>query len=55
MIKINKKATCFLPEIKGSLYVDNLLICYSSKNIATIERKMQRCISKIKIDHDKWF
>ena len=31
-------------------YVDNFLICYSSKTMATIERKIQQCINKI----SKW-
>ena len=36
-------------------YADNF-ICYSSKNMATIERKIQQCIKKIsKMDHGKWF
>ena len=62
MIKINKITTCLPSEINGSLYVDDVLICYSSKNIVTIERKMQQCINKIlkwtmkngfKISHNK--
>ena len=28
-------------------YVNNFLICYSSKNMVAIERKMQQCINKI--------
>ena len=47
MIKINKMTTCLPPEINGSLYVDSFFICYSSKNMVTIERKMQQCINKI--------
>ena len=47
MIKINKITTCLPPEINGSLYVDDFHICYSSKNMVTIERKMQQCINKI--------
>ena len=47
MIKINKTTTCLPPEINGSLYIDDFLICYSSKNMVTIERKMQQCINKI--------
>ena len=39
MIKIDKIATCLSPEINQSLYVDNNCICYSSKNISTIEKK----------------
>ena len=40
IIKINKITTC-LPEINGSLYVNDFLICYSFKNMPTIERKIQ--------------
>ena len=47
MIKIDKITTCLPPEINRSLYVDGFLICYSSKNMATIERIMQQCINKI--------
>ena len=47
MIKINNITTCLPPEINGSLYVDDFLICNSSKNMVTIERKMQQCINKI--------
>ena len=28
-------------------YVNNFLICYSPKNMVTIERKMQQCINEI--------
>ena len=47
IIKINKITTCLSPEINGSLYVDDFFICYNSKNMVTIERKMQHCINKI--------
>ena len=47
MIKINKITTCLPLELNGSLYVNDFLICYSSKNMITRERKMQQCINKI--------
>ena len=50
IIKINSITSCLPPEIKGSLYVDDFLICYNSKNMTTIERKIQQCINKIQ----KW-
>ena len=51
IIKINSITSCLPPEIKGSLYdVDDFLICYNSKNMTTIERKVQQCINKIQ----KW-
>ena len=46
MIRINKITTHLPPDINESLYVDDFLICYSSKNMI-IERKMQQCINKI--------
>ena len=46
IIKIDK-ITCLPPEINGSIYLDDFLICYCSKNMATIERKMQQYINKI--------
>ena len=48
-IKINKDNN-LSPEINISLYVNNFLISYSSKNMAVIERKIQPCINKI----SKW-
>ena len=62
MIKINKITTCLPSKINGLLYVDDFFICYSSKNMATIKRKMQQSINKIlkwtmkngfKISHNK--
>ena len=53
MIKINKIITCLLPKTNGFLYVNDFLICYSSKNMATIVRKMHQ--QDIKINHEKWF
>ena len=45
LITIYKITTCLPLEINRSLYVENFLICYSSKNMATIERKIQQCIT----------
>ena len=42
--RTNKITTCLPPEIDG------FLICYNSKIMATIERKIQQCIKKI----SKW-
>ena len=30
-----------------SMYVDDLLVCCSGKNMATIERQLQLCLNKI--------
>ena len=49
-IKINSITKCLTPGIDGSLYMDNLLICYWSKYIQTIEHKLQQCLDKL----NKW-
>ena len=40
----------FISWADGSLYVDDLLKCYRSKYIHTVERKLQQCFDKI----NKW-
>ena len=49
-IKINNITKCLSPEVDGSLYDDDLLICYRLKYIYTIECKLQQCLDKI----NKW-
>jgi hypothetical protein len=49
-IKINSLAKVLNDNIKGSLYVDDFLICYRGKNMNNIERKLQLCLNKI----EKW-
>ena len=49
-IKINNITKCLTPRVDGSLYVDNLLICYRSKYIYAIECKLQKCLDKL----NKW-
>ena len=46
-LQINSIVKCISPEIDGSLYVDDFLICYRSKNMHTIKRQMQQCLNKI--------
>ena len=46
-IKINKIVKCLKPGVDCSLYVDDFLICYRSKNMHTIERQLQLCLNKI--------
>ena len=41
---------CLGNGIDGSLYVDDFLICYQSKQMNTIERHLQLCLNKIQ----KW-
>ena len=40
-LKINNIVKCLNPGVDCSLYVDDLLICYRSKNMNTIERQLQ--------------
>ena len=49
-IKINSIMKCLGNGIDGSLYVDDFLICYQSKQMNTIERHLQLCLNKIQ----KW-
>ena len=46
-IKINNTVKCLDSKTDGSLYVDDFGICYRSKNMRTIERKLQQCINRI--------
>ena len=47
---ISNITKCLTPGVDGSLYVDDLLICYRSKYIHAIERKLQQCLDKL----NKW-
>ena len=40
-LNINSIVSCLLPDIKCSLYVDDLAIYYSSSHMPSIERKLQ--------------
>ena len=46
-IKINSLAEVLKNEFHGSLYVDDFTLCYKSKNMNSIERKLQLCLNKI--------
>ena len=50
ILKINSIIKCLPPGVRGSLYVDDFLICFRSKSIIAIERQLQRCINSIQ----KW-
>ena len=47
LTKINSIVECLPPSIKCSLYVDDFLICYRSKNMNSIERLLQLCLNNI--------
>ena len=46
-IKINSIMNCLDPKTDGSLYVDDICMCYRSKSMRTIERHLQQCINRI--------
>ena len=46
-LKINSIVSCILPDIKCSLYVDDLAIYYSSSHIPSIERKLQHSLNRL--------
>ena len=46
-LKINSIVSCLLPDIKCSLYVDDLAIYYSSSNMPSIERKLQHSLNRL--------
>ena len=45
--KINSIVSCLLPDIKCSLYVDDLAIYYSSRHMPYIERKLQQSLNRL--------
>ena len=49
-LKINSIVSCLLPDIKCSLYVDDLAIYYSSSHMPSIERKLQHSLNRL----DRW-
>ena len=49
-LKMNNIVKCLNPGVDYSLYVDDFLICYRSKNMNTIERQLQLNLNKIQ----KW-
>ena len=48
-IKINDFVKCLGKLTDCSLYVDDFCICYRSKSMGTIERKLQQNLNKIEI------
>ncbi len=47
ILKINSIIKCLPSNIKCSLFVDDFLICYRSKNMNSIERILQLCLNNI--------
>ena len=46
-LKINSIVSCLLPDIKCSLYVDDLAIYYSSSHVPSIERKLKHSLNRL--------
>ena len=46
-LKINSIVSCLLPDIKCSLYVDDLAIYYSSSHMPYIEIKLQHSLNRL--------
>lgn len=46
-IKINSIVKSISSDVDCSLYVDDFLICFRSKSMPTIERKLQNCLNKL--------
>ena len=47
ILKINSIVDCLKEDIDGSLYVDDFLISCRSKNMFSIERKLQLCLNRL--------
>ena len=47
VLKINSIVNCLPASVRGSLFVDDFLICYRSKYMPSIERVLQGCLNKI--------
>ena len=46
-LKINSSVSCLLPDIKCSLYVDDLAFYYSSSHMPSIEGKLQQSLNRL--------
>ena len=52
-LKINSIVSCLHRDVECSLFVDDLAIYYSSRHMASIERKLQQCLNKLQEWCDK--
>ena len=50
-VKINGLAKYLSDNIEGSLYVDNVLVCYRGKSMNIIERQLQLFLEKGEIEN----
>jgi hypothetical protein len=49
VIKINTIVNCLPAGVRGSLIVDDFLLCYKSKSMRCIERVLQGCFEENRI------
>jgi potassium voltage-gated channel Eag-related subfamily H protein 8 len=47
VLKINNIVKCLSAVVRGSLFVDDFLFCYRSRNMHSIEQVLQGCLGKI--------
>ena len=52
-IKINSIVKAINPGVDCSLYVDDFVICFCSRNMDIIERQLQQCLNKLQIWSDE--
>ena len=52
-IKINSIVKAINPGVECSLYVDDFVICLRARNMNTIERQLQQCLSKLQVNWAK--
>jgi len=46
-VKMNSIVKCLRSGIDCSLYVDDFVICYASKNMQSVERQLQLCLNRL--------
>ena len=52
-VKINSIVKAICTGVDCSLYVDNIVICFRSRNMNIIKRKLQQCLNKLQIWSDE--
>ena len=52
-VKINNIVKAINPGVECSLYVDDFVICFRSRNMNIIERQLQQCLNKLQTWADK--
>ena len=52
-VKINSIVKAICPGVDCSLYVDDFVICFRSRNMNIIERQLQQCLNKVQTWSDE--